>query len=180
MLLPPVVPLYLCLPDSLFLDKLCFVGQAGQHHLVTSQVDIRVRKNIENFGKDLLDQLVSFVEGHIERAHEASSESASDAFVFGCKSPAGSVSGSVEFRDNSYSSFNGIINQVSCLLGCVDLFVRVGGVFGDLRVGVQQKGEGILVNHVPVHYIELVVHECVDGLLEQVHGQVVARRVYHH
>ena len=69
-LLPPVVPLYLCLPDSTLLDKLCFVGQAGQHHLITSEVDIRVRKNIENFGEDLLDQLVSFVEGPGHTCHQ--------------------------------------------------------------------------------------------------------------
>ena len=69
-LLPPVVQLYLCLPDSTLLDKLCFVGQAGQHHLITSEVDIRVRNNIENFGEDLLDQLVSFVEGPGHTCHQ--------------------------------------------------------------------------------------------------------------
>ena len=156
--------------DLLQLDEVSSVLKASQLDFITTQMNDGIWEDVNNFCEDLSDQFVSLFESDVERAHVPVSEGTGDVLVLRGESPAGGMTRSVEFRDDSDSSNHGVPDEFSCVSCGVGLLLAEGSVLGDFWVRVQDQWESILVSDVPVENTQFIVHHGIDGFIEQVHG----------
>lgn len=179
MLLLTVVSLHLHLLYPFLLNEISFVLKTSQHNLITSQVHQRIREYIKYFSKYLLYELIGLIKCHIQRTHESSAKSAGNPFVFGCQTPACSMSRSIKFRNNTDSSSKSVLNNISCLRSRISLFGWVWGVLCNLRMGVKDKREGILIDNMPMEHIQFVVHHSINGFVDEVDWKEMSWSINH-
>jgi hypothetical protein len=132
-----VLPFDFMVLDLLQFNKVCSVFQTSQLHFITSQVNDWIGEDVNDFCEDLSDQIVSLFESDVERAHVPVSKGAGDIFVLRGQSPTGSMTGSVEFGDDSDSSDHGVPDEFFCVGRGVGLLFAEGSVLGDFWVRVQ-------------------------------------------
>lgn len=85
----------------------------------------------------------------------------------------------VKLRDNPYPSNHSISDYIFYLVCCVDLFWAKCSILGNFGMGVQFERERILIHNVPMHNAHLVVHQGINGLVDQVNGLIMSGCVDH-
>jgi hypothetical protein len=94
-LLATVVSFNLLLSHALLSHEIGFVGEAGQHYFIATQVDQRVGEDVEYLSKYLTYQFVGFIQGHVQRTHKSSTESTGNSLVLRSQAPTCSMSWSI-------------------------------------------------------------------------------------
>ena len=113
----------------LCLHKLCGVGRTCYLDFVSPQVNIRIRKKLKYFNKNLFHNFVCFFKGHIERTSITSWKSTSYLWILWRFSPTRCMTWCINFWYYSDPSNKSISDDLLYLFCCVDLFWTVGGVF---------------------------------------------------
>ena len=86
-LLASVLELYHLLLNIFFFHKFCFICQTNQLDLVSSQMNIWVRKYVKYLSKNLSDELICFMQCHIQWTYIATTLHTSNVLVLWSLTP---------------------------------------------------------------------------------------------
>lgn len=167
---------FLCYIFSL--HKLSFVLKTSQDNLITAQMYIRIREQLEYLFEDLFDKFVCLMESYIEWAFVfIVYKITSHIWILWCSGPTCSMAGCIYFWNYPNSPNHSISYETFNLLLRVSLVYAKSGILGKLGMADKFKRKRILINNMPMKQVQLIIHHSINCLLQNMHRNEVPRTI---
>lgn len=117
--------------------KISSILKACQLNLISSQMNDRIREDVNDLCEYLSDKFVCLIQTYIQRTHVPTSECTCNFLILWCFSPTCCMSRSIKLRNNSHTSDHRISYQLSCIVCGVSLFFTKSCILCNLWMRVQ-------------------------------------------